>query len=161
MLETTNVSVGRGTDAPFEQIGAAWIASDAEAAKLAAVLTARKISGVTFAPVSFTPEKPYPFAGLNVHGVRISVTDRQRLDAPALGVELLAALHALYPSAFQLSKASRILVSAATLDALALGKDPHDVVSGWESDLATFRQRRSAYLMYDFLPAPPETVQKH
>ena len=153
MLETTNVSVGRGTDAAFEQIGAVWIASDAEAVKLADVLTARKITGVTFAPATFTPEKPYPFAGLAIHGIRITVTDRQRLDAPALGAELLAALHALYPTAFQLSKASRIVVSATTMDALAMGKDPREVVSAWEPALAHFREQRVKYLLYGYLPS--------
>ncbi|WP_419803852.1 sodium:solute symporter family transporter [Terriglobus sp.] len=153
-LEFTNVSVGRGTDAPFEQIGAAWIATDADAQKLAATLAARKISGVDVTATSFTPAKPYPFAGQLVHGLRFTVNDRQRFDAAEFGVELLAALHAQYPQQFQLAKASGTLLNQATMDALAAGKDPHEIAAMWEWNLQSFREVRATYLLYGYLPPP-------
>jgi SSS family transporter len=150
--EITNLSVGRGTDAAFEQVGAAWIASDAEAKKLADTLNARAMVGVTFAPVTFTPAKPYPFAGQTIHGVRATVTDRTRFDAPAMGAELLAAVHAQYPTQFQMAKAQRLVLNAATMDALAAGKDPHEIVAAWEPELWKFREARQKYLLYSYLP---------
>ena len=150
--EITNLSVGRGTDAAFEQVGAAWIANDAEAKKLADTLNARATPGVTFAPVTFTPAKPYPFAGQMIHGVRATVTDRTRLDAPAMGAELLAAVYAQYPTQFQLAKAQRLVLNQATIDALSTGEDPHDIVAGWEPGLWKFRETRQKYLLYSYLP---------
>jgi SSS family transporter len=158
--EMTNLSVGRGTDAAFEQIGAAWIATDAEAQKLADTLNARKLVGVTFAPVTFTPTKPYPFAGQTIHGVRATVTDRTRFDAPAMGAELLSAVRAQYPTQFSLANAKKIIVNDATMQALAAGKDPHDIAAAWEPDLWKFRERRQQYLLYGYLPTAevPESV---
>ncbi|SDF25891.1 sodium:solute symporter family transporter [Terriglobus roseus] len=150
--EYTNLSVGRGTDAAFEQVGAAWIASDAEAKKLADTLNARAMTGVTFAPVTFTPAKPYPFAGQAIHGVRATATDRTRLDAPAMGAELLAAVHAQYPTQLLLAKAQGLVLNSATMQALAAGKDPHDIVAAWEPELWKFREARQKYLLYSYLP---------
>ncbi|AFL87960.1 SSS sodium solute transporter [Terriglobus roseus DSM 18391] len=158
--EMSNLSVGRGTDAAFEQVGAAWIANDAEAQKLADTLNARKLVGVTFAPVTFTPAKPYPFAGQTIHGVRATVTDRTRFDAPAMGAELLGAVHAQYPTAFSFANAKRIILNDATMQALAAGKDPHDIAAAWEPELWKFRERRQQYLLYGYLPTAevPEAV---
>ena len=156
-LEFTNVSVGRGTDASFEQIGADWIASDADAQKLAVALTARKLVGVDIVATSFTPAKPYPFAGHLVHGVRFTVTDRERFDAAEFGLEVLAALHAQYPQQFQLAKANGIMLNQATVDALQAGKDPHDIAALWEASLQDFRESRAKYLLYPYLP-PLQTV---
>ncbi|SEC60120.1 sodium:solute symporter family transporter [Terriglobus roseus] len=158
--EMTNLSVGRGTDAPFEQVGAAWIATDAEAQKLADTLNARKLIGITFAPVTFTPTKPYPFAGQTIHGVRATVTDRTRFDAPAMGAELLSAVHAQYPTQFSFTNAKKIIANDATMQALAAGKDPHDIAAAWEQDLWKFRERRQQYLLYGYLPTAevPESV---
>jgi SSS family transporter len=155
--EMTNLSVGRGTDAAFEQIGAAWIATDAEAQKLADTLNARKLVGVTFTPVTFTPTKPYPFAGETIHGVRATVTDRTRFDSPAMGAELLGAVHAQYPKQFSFANAKKIILNDVTLQALAAGKDPHDIVAAWEPDLWRFRERRQQYLLYGYLPTAEVT----
>jgi len=150
--EMTNLSVGRGTDNAFEQVGAAWITSDAEAQKLVDKLNQRNIAGVTFSPVTFTPGKPYPYAGQQIHGIRATVTDRTRLDAPAMGVELLAAVHAQYPQAFHMEQANKLILNAETMQALAAGKDPHEIVSAWEAHLWEFRERRQKYLLYGYLP---------
>ncbi len=151
-LEFTNVSVGRGTDTPFEQIGAAWIATDADAQKLADRLNARKLPGIDIAPTSFTPAPPYPFAGKPIHGLRFNVTDRERFDAAEFGLELLTALHAQYPAAFDLAKARGMLLQEATMAALAAGTDPHEIEASWEPALLQFRERRAAALLYGYLP---------
>ncbi len=157
-LEFTNVSVGRGTDKPFEQIGAAWIDSDAEAQRLAATLNARKLTGIDINATSFTPAKPYPFAGQLVHGLTFTVTDRQRFDAAEFGIELITALHTQYPQAFQFAKAKNLLLNQATMDALNAGKDPHEIAAAWESDLLAYRARRATYLLYAYLPPDPASM---
>lgn len=150
--EFTNLSVGRGTDHAFEQVGAPFIASDAEAQKLADTLTARKLPGITFAPTTLSPAKPYPYAGQTIHGIRMTVTDRQRLDPPAMGAELLAAVHAQYPTEFQMARTMTLVKNAATVKSLADGVDPHEIVAAWESSLSDFRARREKYLLYGYLP---------
>ncbi len=154
-LEFTNVSVGRGTDQAFQQIGAAWIASDAEAQKLADTITARKLTGVEAFPTIFTSPKPYPFAEQPIHGVLFHVTDRQRFDAAEFGLEVLAALYAQYPKQSQLAKAQGILLNRATVDALTAGKDPHEIAATWEQDLSDFRARRAKYLLYGYATSTP------
>ena len=155
--EFTNLSVGRGTDHAFEQVGASFITTDAEAQTLADTLTARKLTGVAFAPVTFTPTGTYPYAGKAVHGVRMTVTDRQRLDAPAMGAELLAAVHAQYPQAFSMTRAQTLVKNAGTMDALGNGTDPMKITATWESGLSDFRQRREKYLLYGYLPTTEVT----
>jgi len=87
LVESTNISVGRGTDTPFEIFGAPWI----DARALAQFLNRRSLPGVRFLAVDFAPQKPYPYAGELCHGVRVLVTDRDTLDAPELGLEIAAA----------------------------------------------------------------------
>lgn len=154
--EFTNLSVGRGTDHAFEQVGAPWIASDAEAQNLADTLNARKLVGVTFAPVTFIPSGTYPYHGQTIHGVRMTATDRQRLDAPAMGAELLAAVRAQYPAQLVTTRANILIKNTATMQALSDGKDPHDIVAPWESGLSEFRARREKYLLYSYLPSDEE-----
>ncbi len=154
--EYTNLSVGRGTDHAFEQVGAAWIASDAESQKLADTLNARKLVGVSFAPVIFTPTGTYPFHGQTIHGVRMTVTDRQRLDAPAMGAELLTAVRAQYPTQLVMTRAATMIKNAATTQAIEAGKDPHEIIAMWEPGLSEFRARREKYLLYGYLPSDEE-----
>ena len=158
--EMTNLSVGRGTDAAFEQVGAPWIATDADAQKLADALNARKITGASFAAVSFTPTGTYPYAGKEIHGVRVTATDRTRLDAAAMGAELVGAVQKQYPAQFTLAKANKLVLNDATIQGLLAGKDPHDVAAGWDDALWDFRERRQKYLLYGYLPTAevPESV---
>ncbi len=157
-LEFTNISVGRGTDEPFEQLGATWITSDADAQRLTDTLTARKLNGIEIAPVSFMPAKPYIFADQRVHGLHFTVTDRQRFDAAEFGLELLTALHAQYPQQFQLEKARGILLNDATMKALIAGTDPHAIEAGWEPTLNDFRARRAKAMLYGYLPPTSPTT---
>ena len=150
--EYTNLSVGRGTDAAFEQVGAPWIATDADAQRLAETLNARKLIGVIFAPVTFTPAKPYPYAGQTVHGIRATATDRTRLDAPAMGAELLVALHKQYPTDLNLTRAGRLILNDKTMQGILAGNDAHDIVGGWDDGLWKMREMRMKYLLYGYLP---------
>jgi SSS family transporter len=160
MLDATNVSVGRGTAMPFEVFGAGVTAATKSAAEVPAwfdgktvaeYLTARKIPGVTFAATRFavaeTAEK-YPYHGQTIEGVRMAVTDRSALDSPEMGVEILAALHHLYPAQFKLDKAAALVANSETMDALSRGDGPRAIAAGWAPALAEFDARRSKYLLY-------------
>ncbi len=143
MIEGTNVSVGRGTDTPFELLGAPWI----NAAELARYLNARDISGVRFVPLSFTPSTSN-YAGQTCQGVNIIVVERNAFDAPELGVELASALHKLYAAQFHLEKITDLLVNQSTYDAIAAGEDPRRIVEGWRAPLQKFQELRQKYLIY-------------
>jgi uncharacterized protein YbbC (DUF1343 family)/CubicO group peptidase (beta-lactamase class C family) len=144
LVETTNVSVGRGTETPFELLGAPWI--DAKA--LGEFLNRRQIPGVSFVPVDFTPHKPFPYAEQVCHGVRILATSRDVLDAPELGVEIASALHKLYPDHFELQKMNTLLANRSVLDAIAAGDDPRRIAEGWRAELTAFTQKREKALLY-------------
>jgi uncharacterized protein YbbC (DUF1343 family)/CubicO group peptidase (beta-lactamase class C family) len=143
LIEGTNVSVGRGTDTPFEIIGAPWI----NARELAAYLNGRFITGVRFVPVQFTPTSS-KLSGQACNGVNIVVLDRYTLDAPLLGIELATALHKLYPNDFEMEKMLAILANQATYDALVAAKDPRWIVASWRDALDEFQQKRQKYLLY-------------
>jgi SSS family transporter len=147
LIETTNISVGRGTDHPFSFFGAAWFNADA----VAAALTARHIHDVTFTPTTEPiAEDPnhYPFHGQTIPAVRMTLTDPQNVDTPELGIEILAVLHRLYPAEFQLAKVQRLLCSQATLDAVLHGDDPRAIAATWTSRIAAFRAATKPYLLY-------------
>jgi len=99
VIEGTNVSVGRGTDTPFELVGAPWIKSK----DFAAYLNGRGIAGVRFVPVTFAPTSSV-YSGQNCNGVNIVLTDRNGLDAPELGIELASALKKRTRRIFKLEK---------------------------------------------------------
>ena len=149
LIEGTNVSVGRGTDTPFEVVGAPWI----NARELAGYLNSRFISGLRFIPIQFTPTSS-KFANQLCSGVNIVVLDRYALDAPALGIELATALHKLYPNDFQMQKMLEILANQATYDALVAAKDPRWITASWRDALDDFQQKRQKYLLYAGQPKP-------
>jgi uncharacterized protein YbbC (DUF1343 family) len=143
LIEGTNVSVGRGTDTPFELVGAPWIKSK----EFAAYLNARGIAGVRFVPTTFTPTAS-AYNGQACQGVNIVLTDRNGFDAPELGVELAAALRKLYSADFKIERMSELLVNQATYDALAAGQDPRRIAQDWRDDLEKFQAIRQKYLIY-------------
>ncbi len=143
MVEGANVSVGRGTDTPFEVLGAPWI----DARKLAERLNARQIQGVRFLPVEFTP-RANKFEGQVCHGVNILLVDRQALDAPELGVEIAAALYELFPRDFELDKTLPLVGARWVLRAIRDGEDPRRIALHWQADLEQFRKMRQKYLLY-------------
>ena len=143
MIEGANISVGRGTDTPFELLGAPWI----DAAALAAYLNARAIDGVRFVPVNFTPNASND-ANQACGGVNIIVTNREALDAPELGLEIAAALEHLYPRDFKIAGIDGLMRNKATLDALTAGEDPRRVAEDWQDALKRFETVRAKYLLY-------------
>jgi len=143
MVEGANVSVGRGTETPFELLGAPWM----KAKELAEYLNRRKIQGVRFIPVDFTP-KSNRFENQLCHGIQIVLTDRQALDSPALGVEIASALHRLYSSDFHLDKTLPLIGSYEVLQAIKEGQDPNSIVLNWQASLEKFFKLRSKYLLY-------------
>jgi uncharacterized protein YbbC (DUF1343 family) len=143
LLEGTNVSVGRGTDTPFQIIGAPWI----KPKQLAAYLNAQLIAGVRFVPVEFTPASSTS-SGKLCGGVQIVVINREALDAPELGIELASALHKLYPQDFDLSKMNGLLVNQVAFQGLQSGEDPKRIAEDWRDGLDRFMQVRAKYLLY-------------
>ncbi|HWZ83968.1 MAG TPA: exo-beta-N-acetylmuramidase NamZ domain-containing protein, partial [Terriglobales bacterium] len=143
LIEGTNVSVGRGTDTPFEIVGAPWIKSK----ELAAYLNQRAIPSVRFVPVTFTPASSN-FSGQKCEGVNVVLLDRNTFDAPELGIELASALHKLYPADFKIEKMQDLLLNQATYDALTAGQDPRRISEDWEERLGTFVAMREKYLIY-------------
>jgi uncharacterized protein YbbC (DUF1343 family)/CubicO group peptidase (beta-lactamase class C family) len=144
LIETTNISVGRGTDTPFEYVGAPWIDGPA----LARVLNARFLPGVRFVPVEFTPKPPYPYADQVCHGIELIVTDRNVLDSPELGLEIASAIHKVSGDKFQLNKIDRLLANKSVLDGLLAGRDPQRLAEDWRQQLDDFNAKRKAYLLY-------------
>lgn len=143
LIEGTNVSVGRGTDSPFELVGAPWIKSK----EFAAYLNTRGIGGLRFVPVTFTPASSV-HSGQACQGVNILVTDRNGFDAPELGIELAAALHKLYPNDWKIEKMQQLLVNQSVYDALMAGQDPRRIAQEWQDGLAKFEAVRLKYLIY-------------
>ena len=143
LIEGTNVSVGRGTDTPFEVVGAPWIKSR----ELAAYLNGRGIQSVRFVPIVFTPSASN-FAGEPCEGVNLIVLDRNTLDSPELGIELASALHKLYPNDFKLERMADLLVNQAVFEAIGAGEDPRRIAEDWQERLEGFVRLREKYLLY-------------
>ncbi|MFZ0956354.1 MAG: serine hydrolase [Candidatus Sulfotelmatobacter sp.] len=143
LIEGTNISVGRGTDTPFELVGAPWIKSR----ELATYLNARAIAGVRFVPVTFTPSSAV-YSGQQCQGVNILLTERNNLDAPELGIELASALHKLYAADFKIERMSELLVNQSAFDALVAGEDPRRIAQDWQDSLGKFELIRKKYLIY-------------
>jgi len=143
MIESSNTSVGRGTDTPFEILGAPWI----HATDLARTLNARDIPGLRFIPVQFTPESSI-YAHQLCDGVQIVLVDRNVLNAPELGLEVAAALQALYPAAYKMAAVDTLMLNKASLDALVAGHDPRSIAEQWQDDLDRFTKVRARYLLY-------------
>ena len=143
MLESSNVSVGRGTTTPFELLGAPWINGE----ELGSYLNHRRIQGIRFMPVEFTPGSS-PFKNQLCQGVQIALLDRQVLDSPALGIEMASALYSLYPKDFQLDKTLGLIGSRDVLQAIKDGQDPAAIADNWQKPLEQFSKLRSNYLLY-------------
>jgi uncharacterized protein YbbC (DUF1343 family)/CubicO group peptidase (beta-lactamase class C family) len=143
LIEGTNVSVGRGTETPFELVGAPWM----KGRELAAYLNGRGIAGVRFVPVTFTPSAAV-YSGQKCEGVNLVLTERNALDAPELGVELATALQKLYPANFKIGRITELLVNSAAFDGLMAGRDPRRIAQDWQEELEKFEAVRQKYLIY-------------
>jgi uncharacterized protein YbbC (DUF1343 family) len=147
ILESTNLSVGRGTDHPFRAFGAPW----ADGAAIARNLAGRAIPGITFTPCQFTPAAgARPYGGRTCSGVCVTAIDRERFDPLPAGLHLVQALYELYPQQFRARKGFGVQVGSASLwEVLTRDKeDPADVAGEWEGALERFREIRARYLLY-------------
>jgi uncharacterized protein YbbC (DUF1343 family)/CubicO group peptidase (beta-lactamase class C family) len=143
LLETTNLSVGRGTDTPFEVIGAPYI----DGQKLAKYLNERNIRGVRFIPIRYKPNASV-FKDEPLNGVNILITDRNALDSYRMGIEIAAALRKLYPTEWQVDRYARLLVNGEILDLVKRGETPENIEKAANAKKNEFTRRRSAYLIY-------------
>lgn len=142
-IEGANLSVGRGTDTPFERLGAPWI----DGAALAERLNARRLPGVRAYPLTFTPAGG-PYAGELCRGIHLIVTDRDALRPVRLGVEIAAALYQRHGGQFEIDRTLRLLGSRETLRRLKEGEDPSAVAASWAAVEQAWRTRREPYLLY-------------
>ncbi len=143
LLETTNLSVGRGTDTPFEIIGSPWI----ENQKLSSFLNTKNLKGVRFVPISFTP-KSSVFKGEKCNGINIIITNRNTFEPIKTGLVISLTLRELYPNKWEMKNYNRLLVSQKTLEMVKEKKTFEEIQNSWKRDLAEFKKRRKNFLLY-------------
>jgi uncharacterized protein YbbC (DUF1343 family) len=143
ILQASGVSVGRGTDHPFEVVGAPWIVRE----EFAAELNRRAIPGVRFDPATFSPDSGL-YRGERCRGASVTLTNRDSLQPVRMGIEIASALRKLYPDKFDAAKMIELVGNAETVQRLARGTDSLTIVLSWESDLDAFRKVREKYLLY-------------
>jgi uncharacterized protein YbbC (DUF1343 family)/CubicO group peptidase (beta-lactamase class C family) len=144
LLEATNLSVGRGTESPFEVVGAPWIT---DPNGLADALNAVAMPGVTFQPVNFQPDASV-YSGQMLGGVRLVVTDRDALRPVTVGLTIGRTLLERYPRQFRAASIQNLLVNRSTIWALLRGDSLARLKQWAEADRASFLQRRASYLIY-------------
>jgi uncharacterized protein YbbC (DUF1343 family) len=142
LVEGTNVSVGRGTDTPFEVVGAPWIDD-----RLANRLRSESLPGVAFASTQFTPTAS-AYAGKDCTGIRLAVTDRAGFEPIRTGLAIAQALHELYPSTWKPDRLNGIIANRSITNAILSGRPLADIEAMWKPDLDAFRNRRKKYLLY-------------
>lgn len=142
-IEYSNISVGRGTDQPFEQLGAPWI----DGPRLAAALNARKLAGIRFYPVAFTPTSS-KYVNQACQGVFMVITNRAALQPVRVGLEIAGALFTLFGEQYQLENTDLLLGSRDSLERVKRGEDPAAVAARWSADEARWRRLRAKYLLY-------------
>lgn len=143
LLETTNLSVGRGTDTPFEHFGAPWL----DARRLAAALNERNLPGVRFVPIRFTPRGSV-FQGSECNGVNVVITNRSAFRSVRTGLEAARAILDLHPQQWHVDRYARLLVNRESLDALKAGERVAQIERRWAAGLRRFGARRARYLLY-------------
>ncbi len=143
LLETTNLSVGRGTDTPFEMVGAPWL----DGQKLAKHLNERNIKGVRFVPVRFKPVASV-YKDEQCSGINIIITDRAAFNSVRTGFEIAAALRKLYQNDWQVEKYGRLLVNNEILEGVKRGDTPEAIERASAEKNAEFLKRRALFLLY-------------
>ena len=143
MLEYAKISVGRGTDTPFEHIGADFIGGR----ELAAYLNQRQIPGIRAYATTFTPSDSV-FKGVKVEGVRFVITNRELLDATRLGLELAVAIQTLYPGKLDFSRNKRLIGSDDVIRRIQAAEDPVKIQESFQDALNAFIEMRARYLLY-------------
>ena len=144
LIETTNVSVGRGTDTPFEVVGAPWM----DGRPLAKQLNEKQLPGVTFIPIEFTPTST-KFTNEACKGINIIVTDRNAIEPVRVGLTLAAVLRQLYPDAWETKSLNRLLSNQATLMLLLDGRSGKELEPAILDGVNDFLRIRERYLLYE------------
>ena len=142
-IEGSNLSVGRGTDTPFERVGAPWV----NGVELAEALNARRLAGVRFYPVEFTPTTSR-YVGVPCGGVHLVITNRRLLRPVRVGLEVAAALYRLYPERFEIDAVARLLGSRDTVERIKAGDDPAEIAEGWSAGERAWQDRVASFLLY-------------
>ncbi|HMD31124.1 MAG TPA: exo-beta-N-acetylmuramidase NamZ domain-containing protein, partial [Candidatus Acidoferrales bacterium] len=143
LLQAGGVSVGRGTDRPFELVGAPWV----HGTELAAYLNGRHIPAVHFVATRFTPRSG-PYKDQHCDGVGLVVYDRASVFPILLGVEMAEALAKLYPKSFDVKGIIELVGSSSAVARIQKGDSPTNIIFGWEDEIAAFRALREKYLLY-------------
>jgi uncharacterized protein YbbC (DUF1343 family) len=144
LLEACNLSVGRGTDTPFEVLGAPWI----EARQLAARLNALKMAGIRFIPFQFTPDAS-KFKGERCGGVQIVLTDRNAFEPVQVGLSIAHALATLFGEKFDAQRVNNLLFNRSVLDEVVTSSEPKKWSAGWAAELEAFATLRREHLRYE------------
>ncbi len=143
LLEATNLATGRGTDTPFERVGAPWI----DPVAWAADLNGRGLPGVRFVPIRFTPSERQ-YAGTECGGVYLSIVDWSAFDSMGLALGLAASLRTLYPETWEPEGLERFLADRASYDAIVAGRPSAEIRMLWRDEIEAFRAVRVKYLLY-------------
>ncbi len=143
ILQSAGVSVGRGTQTPFEEFGAPWLNGD----EVAAALNARNLPGVRFSGQPFIPIAGL-YSGQRCGGVAVRVADRFKVRSMRMGLEIAAILQKLYPKQFDSAKLLELVGNADTVQQLQSGVAPEKIVASWLDSLATFDKVRRKYFLY-------------
>jgi uncharacterized protein YbbC (DUF1343 family) len=143
ILQAGGVSVGRGTDTPFELFGAPWI----RGSELAEALSRRFVPGVRFVSTRFTPRDGM-YKGEACEGISLIITDRASLHSMLMGLEIASVLWRMYPNHFAIDKLVELVGNKKTVERLKKGDAPTRIVEDWEPEIAAFRKIRAKYLLY-------------
>ncbi|HQR08017.1 MAG TPA: DUF1343 domain-containing protein [Gemmatales bacterium] len=143
LLETTNLNVGRGTDRPFELIGAPWV----DAVRWAQDLQLAKVPGVRFMPSRFTPASS-EFAKVQCQGVSIVIEDCSKLDPVRVGFSLAVTLKRLYPRHWKTKRLNELLLSEEIFQAIEQGAGVEELLTKSKKNLEEFIEVRKRYLLY-------------
>ncbi len=143
LIETTNVSVGRGTDTPFEVVGAPWM----NGRELAKELNEKQMPGVRFVPIEFTPTST-KFANEACKGVNIIVTNRSAIEPVRVGLTLAATLRRLYPEAWETKSLNRLLSNQAAFKLILEGRSGAEIEPAIVDGVSEFLRKRDGYLLY-------------
>jgi uncharacterized protein YbbC (DUF1343 family) len=143
ILNNAGVSVGRGTETPFEEFGAPWINGE----EIAEALNEKTLPGVHFVNQPFIPVSGL-YAGERCGGVGVRVTDRAAVRSMRIGLEIAAELRKKYPEHFDLTKILLLLGNDSTVQQLEAGTSPNEIIASWGKDLATYDEIRRRYFLY-------------
>ena len=143
ILQSAGVSVGRGTETPFEEFGAPWM----DGIAVAAELNAKHLPGVRFVDDPFIPVSGL-YAGTRCGGVGLRVTDRVAVRSMTMGLEIAEILRKMYPKNFDSAKLVTLVGNSETIQQLQNGVDPEQIVAGWSASLTNYDQARRKYFLY-------------